>query len=80
MMTVRRPAKVKRTPAKRIVDAVEGSGIRRDEPILIAGVALPQRAQQRIARSETTIGFLNMFFLFSISVPFIRALVFKTAF
>ena len=55
--TVIIPAIVNLAPAKRMVDATPGSGISNAEAVFIAGVALPQRAQQSSAMSVRIMGF-----------------------
>jgi hypothetical protein len=57
-------------PAKSIVDGTPPCGRQSELPIFIAGEALPQSAQQNMARAATTGAFVNKFF-FSIFISLI---------
>lgn len=64
------PARVKRTPAKRICVLTSSEPIcKRPYPILMHGKALPHKAQLMIAKTATTHGFVNIFSFFMFSFP-----------
>ena len=67
------PAPVNLIPAKSMVDGTLLTGIKRADAVLIAGVALPQSAQQRSAERTRIIGVEN---ILSFSLIFVKRIKF----